>query len=74
MEADVAIIGAGAAGIAAARRLHQQGRRVLLIDAMNRVGGRAHTIMAHGMPLDLGCGWLHSAERNPLASFAGSTP
>jgi monoamine oxidase len=70
MELDVAIIGAGAAGIAAARRLSDRGRHVLLIEAMQRVGGRAHTKMVEGMPLDLGCGWLHSAERNPLARFA----
>jgi monoamine oxidase len=70
MDLDVAIIGAGAAGIAAARRLHDQGRRVLLIEAMDRVGGRAHTINIEGMTLDLGCGWLHSAERNPLARLA----
>ena len=70
MEVDVAIIGAGAAGIAAARRLHDQGHRVLLIEAMDRVGGRAHTVTVEGMTLDLGCGWLHSAERNPLALLA----
>lgn len=70
MDLDVAIIGAGAAGIAAARRLHDRGRRVLLIEAMDRIGGRAHTIMVDGMALDLGCGWLHSAERNPLARLA----
>ena len=70
MDLDVAIIGAGAAGIAAARRLHDRGRRVLLIEAMDRVGGRAHAVNVEGMTLDLGCGWLHSAERNPLAGLA----
>ena len=70
MELDVAIIGAGAAGIAAARRLRDRGRRTLLIEAMGRVGGRAHSVTVAGMPLDLGCGWLHSAERNPLARLA----
>ena len=67
---EVAIVGAGAAGIAAARRLKDRGRRVLLIEAMARVGGRAHTIQAGGYSLDLGAGWLHSAERNPLVSLA----
>jgi len=70
VDLEVAIIGAGAAGIAAARRLRDQGRRVLLIEAMDRVGGRARTIMVEGLALDLGCGWLHSAERNPLARLA----
>ena len=70
MGIDVVIIGAGAAGIAAARHLHEHGRQVLLVEAMNRVGGRAHTRIVEGHPLDMGCGWLHSAERNSLARFA----
>ena len=67
---DVAVVGAGAAGIAAARRLMSHGRSVLLIEALPRLGGRARTATLDDMPLDLGCGWLHSAERNPLATLA----
>jgi monoamine oxidase len=70
MDFDAVIIGAGAAGIAATRRLRDRGRNVILIEAMERVGGRAHTVTVETLPLDLGCGWLHSAERNPLARFA----
>ena len=70
MDAEIAIIGAGAAGIAAARRLGDRGRSVLVIEAMTRVGGRAHTVKVGTLPLDLGCGWLHSAERNVLARLA----
>lgn len=69
-DTDVAIVGAGAAGIAAARRLTDHGVSVLLIDALDRLGGRAWTIEAEGIPLDLGCGWLHSADRNPWVSIA----
>jgi monoamine oxidase len=69
-EVDVAIVGAGAAGIAAARRLRDRGRRVIVIEAMGRAGGRAHTVQVGGMALDLGCEWLHSAERNPLVAVA----
>lgn len=69
---DVAIIGGGAAGIAAARHLADLGRAVLIIEALPRLGGRAHTIVHAGLPLDLGCGWLHSAERNPLTALAGT--
>ena len=65
-ETEVAIIGGGAAGIAAGRRLHDAGIACLMIEARSRLGGRAWTCNdAAGYPLDLGCGWLHSADRNP---------
>lgn len=63
---DIAIIGAGAAGLAAAARLAGEPIAVALLEARDRVGGRAHTIDAAGLPLDAGCEWLHSADRNPL--------
>ena len=47
-------------------------RSILLVEALPRLGGRARTIRADGMPLDLGCGWLHSAERNSLAAMAAA--
>lgn len=67
---DVAIVGGGVAGIAAARRLQDLGRSVLLVEALPRLGGRAHTVALAGHAVDLGCGWLHSVERNPLAPIA----
>src|SRR5204862_2972561 len=70
-EVDVAVIGAGAAGIAAARRLAaDSGVSVLVLDARERPGGRAWTVEADGIPMDLGCEWLHSADRNVLAALA----
>ena len=69
-EPDVAIIGAGAAGIGAARRLQGNGLSTLLLEALPRSGGRAWTQQAAGVPLDLGCGWLHSADRNPWTRIA----
>ena len=70
---DVAIVGAGAAGVAAARRLSKSGLRAVVLEASARVGGRAWTHEVAGMPLDLGCGWLHSAERNAWARVAEET-
>lgn len=70
MSCDVIVVGAGAAGIAAARRLHDAGKRVMVLEARNRIGGRAWTQNIAGFPLDLGCGWLHSADRNPWSAIA----
>ncbi len=71
MEVDVAVIGAGAAGIGAARRLCEAGGlSVLVLEARGRVGGRVHTIAPSGFPLDRGAEWLHSADRNLLAPIA----
>jgi monoamine oxidase len=42
------------------------------LEARDRAGGRAHTIMAApGIPFDLGCGWLHSADHNRFVALAG---
>lgn len=70
-EVDVAVIGAGAAGIAAARRLVEAGgASVVVLEARDRAGGRAWTVEPDGFPLDLGCEWLHSADCNVLAPLA----
>ena len=70
-EVDVAVIGAGAAGISAVRRLAEAaGLKVLGLEARDRVGGRVHTIAPAGFPLDRGAEWLHSADRNPLSPIA----
>ena len=65
------VIGGGAAGIAAARTLHDAGRDVLLIEAADRLGGRARSVcLPTGHIVDHGCGWLHSAKRNPWTAIA----
>jgi monoamine oxidase len=68
---DIAIIGAGAAGLGAAHALKTSGLSVILLEARDRVGGRAWTIHpAPDIVFDVGCGWLHSADRNSFAEIA----
>jgi monoamine oxidase len=69
---DVAIIGAGAAGLGAAHALKRSGLTTLVLEARDRVGGRGHTVMAApDIVFDLGCGWLHSADQNSFVGIAG---
>ncbi|MEQ8709672.1 MAG: FAD-dependent oxidoreductase [Rhodospirillales bacterium] len=67
---DVVVIGAGIAGITAARLLREQGYSVTVLEARGRIGGRAYTEDAtFGIPYDHGCAWLHSADINPLTGL-----
>jgi monoamine oxidase len=69
---NVAIIGAGAAGLGAANALKHSGLSFVVLEARDRVGGRAHTIQAApDIIFDLGCGWLHSADENSFVEIAG---
>jgi monoamine oxidase len=68
---DVVVIGAGCAGIAAARALSARGRSCLVLEGGARVGGRAFTESGSlGLPFDHGASWLHQAEENPLTPLA----
>jgi monoamine oxidase len=68
---ETVIVGGGAAGIAAGLRLKNAGVKCLIVEARPRLGGRAWTIEdPFGFPIDLGCGWLHSADRNPWTAVA----
>ncbi len=72
-DTDVAIVGAGAAGLAAARTLRDLGVPFVLLEASHRIGGRAYTEeVSPGVPFDLGCHWLHSASLNPFVAIADS--
>jgi monoamine oxidase len=68
---DVVIVGAGSAGLSAARTLMAAGKSVIVLEAMNRIGGRAYTESETlGLPFDWGCAWIHSADRNPYLPIA----
>ncbi|MBM3487116.1 MAG: FAD-dependent oxidoreductase [Alphaproteobacteria bacterium] len=68
---DIVVIGAGAAGLAAARTAREAGATVAVIEAKDRIGGRAYTA-ADGLrtAFDHGCYWLHSADENPFVAIA----
>jgi len=68
---DVAIIGAGAAGFGAAHALKNSNLSVIVLEARQRIGGRAWTVQASpDVVFDVGCGWLHSAEQNSFVTIA----
>lgn len=68
---DIAVIGAGAAGLAAGLALQSSGMSFIVLEARGRIGGRAHTDMtALGLPVDLGAHWLHAAAQNPFKTIA----
>ncbi|MCG6857285.1 MAG: FAD-dependent oxidoreductase [Salaquimonas sp.] len=64
---DFAIVGAGAAGLAAAKEFTKAGKSFVVLEAMDRIGGRAWSESdTFGIPFDQGCAWLHAADRNPF--------
>ena len=67
---DLAIVGAGAAGISAACESRERGLTCVVLEASDSIGGRASTVDWKGHALDLGATWLHSADRNPLVPLA----
>lgn len=73
-EVDVAIVGAGAAGIAAARRVAALGRRFVLLEAKDQIGGRCITeTQSFGVPFDRGAHWIHSPDSNPVTRLVPPT-
>lgn len=68
--ARVLVIGAGFAGIAAARALRAAGYEVRILEARDRAGGRAWTVDTLGVPTDLGPSWLHGGDENVLKPLA----
>jgi monoamine oxidase len=70
-DADIVVIGAGAAGIAAARRVMAAGRRVIVLEASGQIGGRCMTdATTFDAPFDRGARWLHTPDSNALIKLA----
>ncbi len=70
---DVIVVGAGISGIAAAKELHEAGLDVLVLEARNHIGGRAHTSFFPNHPsigVDLGAAWIQETHNNPLIPLA----
>lgn len=68
----VLVIGAGMAGLTAARILHDTGLHVTVLEARDRIGGRTWTDDSLGVPCDLGASWIHRANDNPLTEWASA--
>lgn len=70
-EADIVVIGAGAAGIAAARRIQAASRKVIVVEAANQIGGRCLTdSSSFDAPFDRGARWMHNPDTNPIIKLA----
>lgn len=67
----VVVVGAGMAGLVAARLLHDSGFSVTVLEARERNGGRVWTDDRLGVPIDLGGSWVHGVDGNPLAQWCG---
>jgi polyamine oxidase len=67
---EVIVIGAGVAGLAAARALHDAGSQVVVLEGRDRPGGRISTDRSLGTPVDLGAAWIHGIRGNPITALA----
>ncbi|WP_292785870.1 MULTISPECIES: flavin monoamine oxidase family protein [unclassified Microbacterium] len=68
-QVDTVIVGAGVAGLTAARLLQDAGRTVVVLEARDRIGGRVHTDRTDGV-VDLGASWIHGVDGSPVAAAA----
>lgn len=69
---DVIVVGAGVAGLAAARALVDAGRTAVVVEATAQVGGRVRTDRSLGVPFDLGASWIHGTDGNPVTDLAAA--
>lgn len=69
-KANILVIGAGIAGLAAARELQNNGFKVTIIEGRDRIGGRIYTDRSLGYAIDLGAAWIHGIQNNPIGKLA----
>jgi monoamine oxidase len=69
---DTIVVGAGVAGLTAARLLTRAGRSVVVLEARERVGGRVCSERADGLATDLGASWIHGIGGSPVATAAAA--
>ncbi|MFF2368959.1 flavin monoamine oxidase family protein [Agromyces sp. NPDC058110] len=69
---DTIVVGAGVAGLTAARLLSRAGRRVVVLEARDRIGGRVTTERVDGFVTDLGASWIHGVVGSPVADAAAA--
>lgn len=70
MSPSAVVVGAGIAGLTAARTLTDAGVECVVLEARDRIGGRLYTLDLAGTPVDLGGSWIHTPIGNPLREFA----
>ena len=66
----IIVIGAGVAGLTAARDLAADGARVIVLEARDRIGGRVHTNTSWGVPVEMGAAWVHGVKGNPVVPLS----
>jgi monoamine oxidase len=69
-EERVIVVGAGFAGLAAAKSLYSKGYDVVVLEAKDRIGGRIWTDRSSGFPMEMGASWIHGITNNPVYDLA----
>ena len=71
-EKKILVIGAGVSGLTAGKELKRRGAEVVVLEAQNRIGGRLFTDRSLGFPFEIGAGWIHGSEGNPIVELVNN--